>query len=99
VSPAGGEFASHWQELWVVVQWQDAQGKWHDVEGWRGTLDTMQDGVGRKTWWLAGNLFGRGPFRWQVYQAEGEPSLAMSDAFYLPQAASETLRVEVVLTP
>ncbi len=22
------EFASHWQHLWTVVQWQDGQGRW-----------------------------------------------------------------------
>ena len=26
--------------LWAVVQWQDAVGDWHDVEGWRGALDS-----------------------------------------------------------
>jgi hypothetical protein len=93
------EFASNWQGLWTVVQWQDAQGKWHDVEGWRGALDMMQDGAGRKTWWLASSLFGQGPFRWLVAPVKGDSSLTISEPFYLPRTAEETIRVEVLLTP
>jgi hypothetical protein len=26
----------------AVVQWQDAFGDWHDVDGWRGHLDAGQ---------------------------------------------------------
>jgi hypothetical protein len=91
-------FTARWPELWTAVQWQDAQGRWHDVEGWRGALDNIQGGVGRKTWWLADNLFGRGPFRWLVAQEEGGPSLAISEPFYLPQVAGETVQLKVLLT-
>jgi hypothetical protein len=36
----------HWQELWTSVQWQDAGGEWHAVEGWQGTLDGVRLGDG-----------------------------------------------------
>ena len=91
--------ASRWPALWTVVQWQDDLGRWHDVEGWRGRLDRMQGGLGLKTWWLADNLFGRGPFRWLVGQAEGGPPLARSESFYLPVTVGETMGVEVLLGP
>lgn len=82
-----------WQTLWTVVQWQDALGNWHDVEGWRGTLDEVVGGEGRKVWWLPADLFGAGPFRWQVYAQPGGTLLATGEAFYLPDS---TGRIEVV---
>jgi hypothetical protein len=79
---------------WTIVQWQDSAGGWHDIEGWQGTLD---EGHQRK-WWLAANLFGKGPFRWLVYQSPGgDKLLAASDSFYLPDAVDEELWVEVSL--
>jgi hypothetical protein len=54
---------------WSVVQWQDSVGNWHDVEGWRGTLDSQ--GVIR--WWVDAKDFGTGPFRWVI---EGASSAA-----------------------
>jgi len=88
----------HWQELWTVAQWQDNEGRWRDVEGWRGTLDRVvvdeeEQVVGRKTWWVAESDLGRGPFRWRVYRSQGGRLLATSDEFTLP----ETVAVEVVL--
>ena len=67
---------SHWQELWTVVQWQDDKGAWRNVEGWQGSLDevvTDEGGtvVGHKTWWVAKDDLGRGPFRWRVYRSQG----------------------------
>jgi len=92
----------HWQELWTVVQWQDNKGQWHDVEGWRGTLDrVVVDGdeeiVGRKTWWVSASDLGEGPFRWLVYRAEGGRLLVSSEEFYLPGADGQTAMVEVAL--
>jgi len=75
-----------WQALWTTVQWQDAQGQWHDVEGWQGTLDEVQNGVGKKVWWVAEKDLGAGPFRWTVYRREGGEQLAESEPFYLPHA-------------
>jgi hypothetical protein len=50
-------------------------------------------------WWLAADLFGKGPFRWLVYQStRGEKLLAASESFYLPGAEGEKLWVEVLLS-
>jgi len=89
----GGAGDLRWQTLWTVVQWQDALGDWHDVEGWRGTLDEVVGGEGRKVWWLPADLFGAGPFRWQVYAQPGGALLATSEAFHLPDS---TGRIEII---
>ena len=81
--------------VWTIVQWQDSAGGWHDIEGWQGTLDEGD----QKMWWLAPNLFGKGPFRWLVYQStERDELLATSDLFYLPDAAGKKVWVEVSLS-
>ncbi len=67
-----------------VVQWQDINGDWQDVEGWRGTLDNN----GYIRWWVAAKDFGSGPFRWAVGQAASAP-------FNLPSGAGETVRVSL----
>ena len=88
-----------WQQLWTTVQWQDIQGRWHVVEGWRGTPDEVANGVGTKVWWVAQADFGTGPFRWVVHQEQGGEHLAASDPFTLPQAAGVTEQMEVLLAP
>jgi len=95
---------AHWQELWTVVQWQDDEGLWRNVEGWQGTLDDVAAGegggvVGYKTWWVARADSGKGPFRWVIYKSRGGAALATSESFYLPDAAGETVKVEVSLSP
>jgi hypothetical protein len=81
--------------VWTIVQWQDSAGGWHDIDGWQGTLDEGD----QKMWWLAPYLFGKGPFRWLVYQStRGEKLLAASESFYLPDAEGEKLWVEVSLS-
>ena len=84
-------------ELWTVVQWQDALGGWHDVEGWRGTLDDISGGVGKKMWWVARPNFGTGPFRWVIYQNQGGKLLAASEAFRLPSSENSAVVVQVSL--
>ena len=79
--------------LWTVVQWEDAFGDWHDVEGWRGTLDTDDN----KVWWVDKSDLGKGPFRWVVTQ-NGE-LLATSESLYLPESVGETVEVLIVLPP
>jgi hypothetical protein len=70
-------------------------GGWHDIEGWQGTLDEGD----QKKWWLAPNLFGKGPFRWLVYQStERDELLATSESFYLPDFAGKKVWVEVSLS-
>lgn len=94
----------HWQDLWTVVQWQDAQGAWHDVEGWQGTLDDVVSGeagaiMGCKGWWVAQADLGKGPFRWVVAQGKDRPALATSALFNLPGADGVGVTVQVTLVP
>jgi hypothetical protein len=81
--------------LWIVVQWQDAFGDWHDVEGWQGTLDEGD----LKTWWVDEDDLGKGPFRWDLRQGIGGASVAVSESFYLPQSNGQVVKVEVSLEP
>ncbi len=91
------EQARHWQEYWTVVEWQDALGGWHEVEGWRGTLDEIVDGEGRKVWWMAQKDLGTGPFRWTVYRRLSGGLLARSEPFDLPGTAGQTAVINVAL--
>ena len=84
-------------ELWTVVQWQDRRGGWHDVEGWRGTLEQVSDGVGKKVWWVARANFDTGPFRWVIYQSPGGKLLSTSEAFRLPRYENTMGVIEVSL--
>jgi hypothetical protein len=84
-------------DRWTVVQWQDALGGWHDVEGWRGTFDDISGGVGKKIWWVARPDFGTGPFRWVIYQNQGGKLLAASEAFRLPSSENSAVVVQVSL--
>ena len=83
--------------LWTVVQWQDRLGGWHDVEGWRGTLDEVSSGVGKKVWWVARANFDTGPFRWVIYSSPGGKRLAASEAFRLPRYENTMVVVEASL--
>ncbi len=90
----------HWQDLWTVVQWQDPHtGTWHDVGGWQGTPDGVEvedeTVVGQKSWWVAEEDFGSGPFRWVMYQGQGGAQLATSEPFDLPGFNREVVQVEV----
>jgi hypothetical protein len=80
--------------LWTLIQWQDARGQWHDVDGWQGTVDGDI-----QIWWVAPRDFGKGPFRWRIYQSRGGLLLANSEAFSLPRHTGEIVRVDVALKP
>lgn len=80
--------------VWTVVQWQDSTGDWQDVGGWQGPLDQ-----GHKKWWVSQRDFGRGPFRWAIYQDQGGELLVVSESFYLPDTANELMWIEVLLAP
>lgn len=88
---------------WTVVQWQDAQGVWRDVEGWRG-----EAAHGEISWWVAEEDFGTGPFRWVIYPRGGpflervdgntiyrtkQDILAVSQSFYLPITSSSPVGI------
>lgn len=68
--------------FWSVVQWQDGNGYWHDVEGWRA--EVVPDYVIR--WWVAPRDLESGPFRWIVYKGEVSERVIyqISQPFNLP---------------
>ena len=73
---------------WSVVQWQDVNGDWHNVDGWRGSVAD-----GSVQWWVAEKDFDTGPFRWAMYQSDGSELTAASEAFYLPAGVNQTLDI------
>jgi hypothetical protein len=90
ILPDGAAVSPAW---WSVVQWRDAAGRWHDVEGWQGTFDAE----GLVVWWVGPEHFGEGPFRWVVYEsAERAREIGHSESFFLP--IENLSRLEVRLT-
>ena len=77
-------------DTWSVVQWEDAFGNWHNVEGWQGHLDG-----GIQVWEVLPSEFGKGPFRWVVYEQRGGGELARSGPFYLPKSGGDIVRISV----
>lgn len=71
---------SAYEGAWTIVQWQDKQGMWHDVEGWQGHVRN-----GWIRWRVAPKDWGTGPFRWQVYGKAGGTLLASTTSFTLPR--------------
>ena len=62
---------------WSMVQWQDSNGHWQQVDGWQGEVGVD----GRVVWWVSRKDFGTGPFRWLVDGSATAP-------FYLPSEAN-----------
>ncbi len=83
--------------MWSIVQWQDALGDWHDVEGWRGHLDERTPNGQSKTWWVAPDDLGKGPFRWQIFATETGPLLTTTDPFHLPAAHGQIVTIPAEL--
>jgi hypothetical protein len=79
---------------WTMVQWQDAQGAWHDVPGWQGSLE-----AGTKIWWVAPADFSTGPFRWVMYEQHGGRQIAASEPFQLPAQPRDTVVVPLTDGP
>lgn len=71
---------SAYEGAWTVVQWQDKQGGWHDVEGWQGQIRN-----GWIRWRVAPKDWGTGPFRWQLYDKARGTLLATTTSFSLPR--------------
>jgi hypothetical protein len=98
-SPAGGAIRLRVEgapaDVWTMVEWQDAVGGWHVVEGWQGTLEADRT----KTWWVAAADLGRGPFRWIVLSADRRKVLTASALFQLPGRPREVVRVELNVAP
>jgi len=78
-----------------MVQWQDSAGVWRDVQGWQGSFDAVSQGEGSKTWWVAQQDWGKGPFRWELCQQSTGAMLATSDPFYLPGGPNQRVQVHV----
>lgn len=78
-------------DAWTVVQWQDSDESWHDVEGWQGMLEKN----GGRRWWVAARDFGSGPFRWVITQGSGGSVLGVSQHFSLPSNANQVVTVAV----
>lgn len=76
------------ESLQSVVQWQDSQGDWHDVDGWRGSVDN-----GTTVWWVEEKDFETGPFRWALYEKTEGKVIAVSHSFYLPNRLQRHLTV------
>ena len=80
--------------LWTQVQWLAGDGKWYDVNGWGGHLTQNNDVL----WFVGKNHLGAEPvFRWLAYDQEGGSLLAMSNAFYLPELAKQTVEVTLIV--
>lgn len=93
-----GAFIELWVEplrpdLWTRIQWQDAFGDWHDVEGWQGSLNSDERGL----WYVGPEHLGVGPFRWLVYERPDGQLLAASLPFNLPAQNGEVLQVTMDL--
>jgi hypothetical protein len=84
---------AQWTQLWTTVEWQDAFGEWHTVEGWQGTFNEQ----GQVIWWVAEKDLGTGPFRWVVYEERDGALWAASESFDLPSHLGETTSVSIEL--
>lgn len=93
VAAPGG--AADLTTAWTLVQWQDRQGVWHDIDGWRGLLD--DPGSTSKTWWVSDSDFGKGPFRWVVRRGSDGADLGASAGFSLPTDSYQLLDVAVTI--
>jgi hypothetical protein len=71
---------------YVGVQWQYTNGTWYDVPAWAGPLDPKANGYVRH--WVDPIDFGKGPFRWVVWDKQGGNVLAMSAPFHFPTYAT-----------
>ena len=77
---------------WTVVQWQDANGGWHDVTSWQSQLTDGYVG-----WWVAPEDFGTGPFRWLLLDGPDGEQLGASESFHLPGYANNVILIELEL--
>lgn len=80
--------------VWTVVQWQGGDGRWHDVQGWQGSFNHPE----YVSWRVDQNEFGKGPFRWVVFENQRGGLLGVSEDFYLPTIDNEILEFSVTLT-
>ena len=87
----GGHITLHMQtpgKFWTEVEWEGTPNDWHLVEGWQA-YSTQ----GQVTWFVAAADFGKGPFRWRIYDQPGGCLLATSDRFWLPRYRSDGVSI------
>ncbi len=76
----------------VEVQWGDAIGGWHRVDGWSGSLDQITpQGVPFKRYTVFPSNYGQGPFRWVIYNLDGQTVWAIGPKFTLPTVDGTSL--------
>jgi hypothetical protein len=69
----------------VEVQWGDPLGGWHTVDGWTGTLDHLTpQGEPFTSRGVFSANFGQRPFRWVIYNLDGQTLWALGPGFILP---------------
>jgi len=71
------------------VEWEDEHGNWHIVESWQSPFNEYKQVV----WAVAANDFGKGPFRWVVYQ--NGVVIKNSSIFYLPPSNNEIVAIHI----
>ena len=97
---AGSPPSVEWREgLWTMVQWQDGLGEWHDVHGWRATLDEVNGDEGIKVWYVSEDQFGEGTYSWIVYPDPDDEFITRSAPFYMPGSTGQTRQVKVAVGP
>ena len=78
--------------IWITVQWQDPLGQWHTVDGWQGGASSVDAFGGLfQQWDIGPELFGRGPFRWALYNFQGGSLIGVSPNFNMPATAQLNL--------
>ena len=83
---AGGE--------WAAVEWYDSNTEaWYPIsnDGWQGELAAD----GRQIWWVGPELYGKGPFRWQVYEEKEGNLLYTSEEFSMPASKNKIVTVTI----
>ena len=78
--------------IWTTIEWQDPYtGEWTTVDGWQGTVETD----GTQLWWVDGDDYGSGPFRWLAFDEEGGEQVGLSDNFNLPESRIDVVVVQM----
>ena len=72
---------------WITVQWLDGS-IWRQVDGWQGMASSHDNnGTLLQQWDIPPSLFGRGPFRWALYNYQGGALYGVSPNFNLPSTS------------
>ena len=75
--------------VYTQVGWRGLADDWYVVEGWR--TETATDQV---KWFVRESDFGKGPFRWRVYERAGGRLLGTSQSFRLPAFRGDLVQIK-----